>query len=75
MNYCAVGLRTESGDDYVFLVQYLNVQDVVEYLKDQLEEEFEYISHVQVDSGMGVEQDYKIRGAIQKALELNWWKE
>lgn len=69
MNYCAVGLRIESGDDYVFLVQYLNVQDVVEYLKDQLDEEFEYVYHIEVDSGIGVEQDYKIRKAIQQAIE------
>lgn len=70
MNYCAVALRTESGDDYVFLVEYKDIKDVVDYLLDQMNDELAWVYHVGVDSGISPEKDDEIREAIYEKIKI-----
>ena len=74
MAYCAVGLKTESGDSYTVLVEYRSLSDIPAYLYDILDEELGYVSEVSVDSGIDSELDDKIEGEIWaqvKVLEDN----
>ncbi len=74
MAYCAVGLKTESGDSYTVLVEYRSVSDVPAYLYDIFDEELGYVSEVDVDSGVSPELDDKIEAEIRaqvKVLEDN----
>ena len=65
MKYCAVSLRTESGDSYVFLCKYKELDDIVEqYLYDQMGEELAYVYEVDVDSGESAEKDDEIENVI-----------
>lgn len=74
MAYCAVGLKTESGDSYTFLVEYRNLSDISAYLYNILDEELGYVSEVSVDSGIDSELDDKVESEIWaqvKVLEDN----
>lgn len=74
MAYCAVGLKTESGDSYTVLVEYRNLSDIPAYLYDILDEELGYVSEVSVDSGVDSGLEYKIESEIWtqvKVLEDN----
>lgn len=64
MAYCAVGLKTESGDSYTVLVEYRTLSDIPQYLYEILDKELSYVSEVEVDSGIDSEQDDKIEGVI-----------
>ena len=64
MAYCAVNLKTESGDSYTVLVGYRDLSDIPEYLYEILDEELSYVSELQVDSGIDAEQDDKIEAVI-----------
>lgn len=68
MKYCAVGLKSESGDSYTVLVEYQSKEDVPKYLKDIFEEEFTFISEVQVDSGVDSDTDDSIENVIYAAI-------
>lgn len=68
MAYCAVGLKSESGDSYTVLVEYRVYGDVAKYLQDIFEDEFEYISEVQVDSSIDSDTDDKIENVIHAAI-------
>ncbi len=65
MKRCAVAVRTESGDSYVFLCEYKELDDIVEnYLYDQMDEELAYVYEVLVDSGESAEKDDEIEAVI-----------
>lgn len=64
MAYCAVGLKTESGDSYTILVDYRNDEEVAEYLYDILDEELGYVFEVSVDSGIDAEKDDKLEEVV-----------
>lgn len=64
MAYCAVGLKTESGDDYTVLVEYRHTSDISSYLADILDEDMSYVSSVQVDSGVDSNLDDFIENLI-----------
>lgn len=68
MAYCTVGLKSESGDSYTVLVEYRSKEDVSKYLKDIFEEEFTFISEVQVDSGVDSDTDDSIENVIYAAI-------
>lgn len=68
MAHLAVGLKTESGDNYTVLVEYRYDSDVVKYLKDIFDNEFSFISEVQVDSGISTEKDDEFESLIYEAV-------
>lgn len=68
MAYCAVGLKTESGDSYTVLVEYRRVSDVPAYLYDIFDEELGYVSEVDVDSGVSPELDDEIEDKIRTEI-------
>lgn len=63
-DYCAVSIRTESGDDYVFLCWYSEYEDIVEHIYDKMDEELGYVYTISVDSGYSAEKDDEIENAI-----------
>lgn len=74
MAYCAVGLKTESGDSYTVLVEYRSLSDIPSHLYDIFDEELGYVSEVTVDSGVNPDLDDKIEAEILaqvKVLEDN----
>lgn len=64
MTYCAVGLKTESGDSYTVLVEYRMTSDIPAYLADILQDEISYVSSIQVDSGVDSNLDDFIENLI-----------
>lgn len=70
MAYCAIGLKTESGDSYTVLVEYRTISDVPLYLYDTLDEELGYVSEVSVDSGVDADLDDSIEAEIQAQIEI-----
>ena len=70
MAYCAVGLKTESGDSYTFLVEYRTILAIPEHLHELLDEELAYVYDIQVDSGIDAEEDDKIEALIWKQIEV-----
>lgn len=70
MAYCAVGLKTESGDSYTVLVEYRTILAIPEYLHEILDEELAYVYDIQVDSGIDAEEDDKIEALIWKQIEV-----
>jgi regulation of enolase protein 1 (concanavalin A-like superfamily) len=50
IKYAAVALKTESGDDYLYLEQYEFVTEIPELLHKKLSEEFAYVYSVQVET-------------------------
>ncbi|WP_443698946.1 hypothetical protein [Pseudomonas sp.] len=58
--YCAVSLRTESGDSYVFCIEYKVLQDIVNHIEDYLGDELGYIYEINVDSAVSAERDDEI---------------
>ena len=70
MAYCAVGLKTESGDSYTVLVEYRTTLTIAEYLYELLDEELAYVYDIQVDSGIDAEEDDKIKALIWKQIEV-----
>ena len=69
MAYCAVNLKTESGDRYTVLVEYRNISDIPKYLHEVLDEELAYVYGIEVDSGIDGDEDDKIRMEIHKVIE------
>lgn len=70
MAYCAVGLKTESGDSYTVLVEYRTTLAIPEYLHELLDEELAYVYDIQVDSGIDAQEDDKIEALIWKQIEV-----
>lgn len=70
MAYCAVNLKTESGDSYTVLVEYRTLRGISEYLHEILEDELAYVYEVKVDSGIDSEEDDKIEGEIWRQIEV-----
>ena len=70
MAYCAVGLKTESGDSYTVLVEYRSLSDIPVYLYDIFDEELGYVSEVTVDSGVSPDLDDKIEAEIQSQVKV-----
>lgn len=70
MAYCAVGLKTESGDSYTVLVEYRTILAIPEHLHELLDEELAYVYDIQVDSGIDAEEDDKIGALIWKQIEV-----
>lgn len=69
MAYCAVGLKTESGDDYIFLIEYRNLEDVTKYILDALGEEAAYVYDYNVDTGVSSDEDKAVKGAVSEAID------
>jgi len=69
MAYCAVGLKTESGDDYTILVEYRNISEVPEYLYEILDDELGYVYSVEIDTGVSPEEDEKISSLVYQKIE------
>ena len=69
MNYCAVSVRTESGDDYVFLIEYRTHADITKKILDDLGEEAGYIYTWSVDTGISCEEDDAVEKAVADAVE------
>lgn len=70
MAYCAVNLKTESGDSYTVLVEYRSLSDIPAYLYDIFDEELGYVSEVTVDSGVSPDLDDKIEAEIRARVEV-----
>lgn len=68
MGYCAVSARTESGDDYVFLIEYRKQSDITDHILDVLGEEAGYIYNYSVDTGVSFEEDQMVEYAVDKAI-------
>lgn len=69
MAYCAVSARTESGDDYVFLIEYRTHSDITKKILDDLGEEAGYIYTYSVDTGISAEEDDAVEQAVQDAID------
>lgn len=69
MSYCAINLKTESGDSYTLLVEYRHTSDITPYLEDILEEELAYVYEVQVDSGVDSNLDNFIENLIWNKIK------
>ena len=70
MAYCAVNLKTESGDSYTVLVEYRSIKGISEYLHEILEDELAYVCEVEVDSGVDSDEDDKIKAEIWRQIEV-----
>ena len=69
MKYCAVAIKTESGDLYSFLVQYEQVDEVPVRIHDWMDEELAYVYEMQVDSGVDADTDDEIKVQIQNFID------
>lgn len=69
MSYCAVSAKTESGDDYVFLIEYRKQSDITKHILDALGEEAAYIYSYLVDTGVSFEEDQLVEAAIAEAIK------
>jgi len=69
MNYCAVSLRTESGDDYVFLIEYNTYEDITNKVLDSLGEEAEWVYTWSVDTGSSTEENEAVDQAVADAIK------
>lgn len=69
MSYCAVSVRTESGDDYVFLIEYRTHADITKKILGDLGEEAGYIYTWNVDTGISYEEDQAVEKAVVEAVE------
>ena len=69
MGYCAVSVRTESGDDYVFLIEYRVHSDITKKILGDLGEEAGYIYTYSVDTGVSLEEDQMVEEAVQEAID------
>ena len=69
MKYCAVAVKTESGDLYSFLVQYEQVDEVPVRIHDWMDEELAYVYEMQVDSGVDADTDDEIKVQIQNFID------
>lgn len=67
MKYCAVAMKTESGDLYSYLIQYNEVCEVPVRIHERMDEELAYVYEIQVDSGIDSDVDSEI-GALIEAL-------
>ena len=67
MKYVAVSIVTESGDSDVFCVDFYDAGDVVESIKDMMDEEFAYISEFKVHCSWGSEIEDGILVALKQA--------
>jgi len=68
MSYCAVSIKTESGDDYVFLIEYRTYTDITKRIFDALGEECAYIYTWDIDTGISFEEDQAVGAAIGAAV-------
>lgn len=64
MKYCAVALKTESGDLYSYLVEYNEVCEVPVRIHEWMDEELAYVYELQVDSGIDPDVDEEIEAQI-----------
>jgi hypothetical protein len=69
MAYCAISARTESGDDYVFLIEHRTPSDITQRILEDLGEEAGYIYTYGVDTGISSEEDDAVEKAIQDAID------
>lgn len=69
MSYCAVSAKTESGDDYVFLIEYRQQLDITRHILDALGDEAAYIYTYSVDTGVSYEEDQLVERAVAEAVE------
>lgn len=68
MKYCAVAMKTESGDLYSFLVEYKEVCEVPIRIHEWMDEELAYVYDWEVDSGIDPEVDTEISVHIQNFI-------
>lgn len=69
MAYCAVSMRSESGDDYVFLIDYKTPEEIKEKLKQDLGEELGYIYTWLADcDGKGLNAE-EVEAVVGDAIE------
>ena len=69
MSYCAVCVKSESGDSYVFLIKYEKREDVSKYLFNTMGEEMQYVYEAIVDTEQGREESDKITQEIYNFIE------
>lgn len=69
MKYCAVAVKTESGDSYVFLVRYEKPEDVPAFIYDVMCSEMLYIGDVDVDTAYSLEEDDRITQEIYNYID------
>ena len=69
MAYCAVSVRTESGDDYVFLIEYRTHSDITKKILGDLGEDAGYVYTYSVDTGVSLEEDKLVEEAVQEAID------
>lgn len=67
MKYVAVSTMTESGDSDVFCVDFYDADDVVESIKDMMDEDFAYVSEFKVHCSWGIEIEDDILVALKQA--------
>lgn len=67
IKYVAVSTMTESGDSEVFCIDFYDSGDVVEYVKDMMDEEFAYVSVFKVHCPSGFEIENDILMALKQA--------
>lgn len=69
--YCAVHVKTESGDDHVFCLHYNEYAEITRQIEDWMFDELAYVSSVNVDSMISAEEDDFIQQfIIRQASEL-----
>lgn len=64
MKYCAVAMKTESGDLYSYLIEYNEVCEVPVRIHEWMDEELAYVYELQVDSGTDPDVDEEIEAQI-----------
>lgn len=67
MKHCALSLKSESGDLYTFLIEYLSYGDIQDKIRKDLGEELAYIYEWQADAGSSKESS-KVEKAVQIAV-------
>ncbi|WYN05103.1 hypothetical protein ISREJYDI_CDS0142 [Pseudomonas phage UNO-G1W1] len=68
----AVAMRTESGDDYLFLYDDIfGIADFVERVEDDMGEELAYVYHIDVKTDCCVDEGYEraLRDRIEELQE------
>lgn len=68
MKYCAVAMKTESGDLYSYLIEYNELCEVPIRIHKWMDEELAYVYDWEVDSGIDPEVDTEISVHIQNFI-------
>jgi hypothetical protein len=67
-SYCAVFIKTECGDDHVFLVDSAKPEDVVRHIADNLVDGLSFVCDMGVQTNQGYEANSVVEKALMKAV-------